>query len=104
PPLRNLASRKLLDQLEADQPGTPGRVLPLQFQGGSVDGWRRLGSFGTAVGVVGVQPLPSLLLIAVPPAAHRAIWHLQGDGNLGQRLALLVALNDLFAEGEGPGL
>lgn len=87
-------------QFEADQAGAPGGVLLLHGQGRLVDGRGGPGRLGAAVVVMGLQARLALEAEAAPPLANGAVLHLQALGNGGERLALLVALDDLLALGE----
>jgi len=91
-------------ELESDQPGAPGGVLPLDLAGDPEQLTGARGDRAPLAAIVRSQSLEALAAVASPDLPDCAIGDGQVRGDLGQREALLMSADDLLTERDGEGL
>jgi hypothetical protein len=93
----------VLAELETDQPGAPGGMVPLDRAG---DAEQLLGAGGDGAPLAAIvrgQSLETGSAVEPPDLPDRAIRDRQVRGDLGQRQALLMTTDDLLTEGDREG-
>lgn len=88
----------VLAELESDQPGAPGGVLPLDLAGDSEQLTGARGDGAPLVAIIRGQSLQTPAAVESPDLPDRAIGDGQVRGDLGQREALLMTTHDLLTE------
>jgi hypothetical protein len=88
----------VLAELESDQPGAPGGVVPLELAGDPEQLPSARGDGAPLAAIVRGQSLKTPLAVESPDLPDRAIGDGQVRGDLGQQQALLMTADDLLAE------
>jgi hypothetical protein len=94
-----------LEQFQADPAGAPARVVALEPAGRVADLRGRGGGRSPAAAVSDGQGPLAAVAVGAPEGPDGVVGEPQFEGDLGQRLAVEVALNDLEPglQGEGTG-
>src|SRR5262249_9817229 len=88
----------VLAELQSDQPGAPGGVLPLELAGNPEQLARTRGDGASLAAIVRSESLKTRVAVEAPDLPDRAIGDRQVRGDPSQREALLMTTDDLLAE------
>jgi hypothetical protein len=88
----------VLAELESDQPGAPGGMVPLEVAGDAAQLLGAGGDRAPPAAIVRGQSLKTPSAVKSPDLPDRAIGDRQVRGDLGQREALLMTAHDLLTE------
>jgi hypothetical protein len=95
--------RGVVVELESDQPGAPGGMVPLEVAGDAEQLVGARGDGASLAAIVRGQSLETLSAVEPPDLPDRAIGDRQVRGDLSEREALLMTAHDLLTKRDREG-